>query len=328
MTMKNRLNDDIAFWHWARARQARGGSSWSSYWATLISATVENAAPTHIILTFPVAQTSLGASDFTIAGFTVSSASWAGAVLTLVVTPAVLAYHRNLTITFVTTGETASVTNNVTMANTVGWYVAGDGSSTYVTKDGSDFVSVWKDLSGANHPLNQATGTNQPKWLLNDGIAFDGIDNFMSSIFAWNQPSTYYIVYKQTFVADKYILDGATLNGTQLSMRGTGTPPTIRAGSPSLCPNLINTAANNIYQILRLCFNGTSSKIQVNNNTATTWNSGANNPGGIYLGATQFIGTEGNITVKEIILKTTDDDAATETAIYNYLANKYGFATI
>ena len=78
-----------------------GGINWSSYWASLISATVEDAAPTNVVLTFPTAQTSLGAADFTITGFTVSSASWTGAVLTLVITPAVLFYHRNLTITFV-----------------------------------------------------------------------------------------------------------------------------------------------------------------------------------------------------------------------------------
>ena len=93
--------------------------SFSSYWATLISATVENAAPTHVVLTFPTAQTSLGATDFTIAGFTISSASWTGAVLTLVLLYPVTVYSGNLTITFVKTGGTAVVTNNVAMANTV-----------------------------------------------------------------------------------------------------------------------------------------------------------------------------------------------------------------
>ena len=88
--------------------------SFSSYWATLISATVENAAPTHVVLTFPTAQTSLGASDFTIAGFTISSVSWTGAVLTLVLSIGVK-YGDALIVTFVTTGETANVTNNVSL---------------------------------------------------------------------------------------------------------------------------------------------------------------------------------------------------------------------
>jgi len=42
-----------------------GGIDWSSYWTTLSSATVENAAPTHVVLTFPAAQTSLVAADIT-----------------------------------------------------------------------------------------------------------------------------------------------------------------------------------------------------------------------------------------------------------------------
>jgi hypothetical protein len=278
-----------------------------------------------VVLTFPTAQTSLTDTDFTIAGFTISSASWTGAVLTLVLSTAVIQYNGNLTITFVPSGGTATVTNNVNDAATVGWYVAGDGSATYVTKDGSDFVSEWKDLSGASHPLLQATGTNQPKWLLNDGVAFDGIDNFMSALFDWNQPVFYYLVFKQVWVVDKYIFDGAVLNATQLSQRGVA--PNLRAGAPNLSA-VLPFLADNVYGIVRLCFNGANSGIQVNNNSKTSWNGGANNPDGIWLAATQFAGTYGNITVKEIILRTTADDAATQTAIYNYLANKYGFATI
>lgn len=86
--------------------------NWSSYWATLISATVEDATPTHVALTFPFAQPSLGATDFTIAGFTINSASWTGPVLTLVLSAAVI-YGDSLTIAFVKTGNTHVITNNV-----------------------------------------------------------------------------------------------------------------------------------------------------------------------------------------------------------------------
>jgi hypothetical protein len=89
-----------------------GSFSWSSYWTQLISATVEDAEPTHVVLTFPTAKTSLGASDFTIAGFTINSASWAGSVLTLVLSTAVV-YGDVLVVTFVRTGQTHAVTNNV-----------------------------------------------------------------------------------------------------------------------------------------------------------------------------------------------------------------------
>ncbi len=88
--------------------------SWSAYWDSLISATVENAAPTHVVLTFPSANTSLVASDFTIAGFTINSVSWAGAVLTLVLADTVI-YGDVLVVTFGKTGQTANVTNNVSL---------------------------------------------------------------------------------------------------------------------------------------------------------------------------------------------------------------------
>ena len=118
--------------------------SFSSYWATLISATVENAAPTHVVLTFPTAQTSLGATDFTIAGFTIASGSWTGAVLTLVLSEAVMIFDGNLTITFVTTGETATVTNNVDDdGNTAIWLDSQDLTS--ITKDESNRVAAWND---------------------------------------------------------------------------------------------------------------------------------------------------------------------------------------
>jgi hypothetical protein len=107
----------------------KGGASWSSYWATLISATVENAAPTHVVLTFPVVRTSLGATDFsiTIDGYAsaISDATWVGAVLTLSIADTVI-YGDTVVITFQKTGETTTATNN-TLAD---YYVRTDGSNT------------------------------------------------------------------------------------------------------------------------------------------------------------------------------------------------------
>lgn len=98
-----------------------GGQSWSSYWTTLISATVEDAAPTNVVLTFSKANTSLVASDFTIAGFTISSLSRdvTNKILTLTLTVEVISDDA-LVITFGKTGQTSNVTNNVVV-----WYLAG-----------------------------------------------------------------------------------------------------------------------------------------------------------------------------------------------------------
>ena len=92
-----------------------GGTDWDAYWASLISATVENAAPTHVVMTFPAAET-LVATDLTAtvngAARAVSSASWTGAVWTAVLASAVV-YGDVVVMTFVPSGGTAAVTNNV-----------------------------------------------------------------------------------------------------------------------------------------------------------------------------------------------------------------------
>ena len=82
-----------------------------AYWATLISATVENAEPTKVVLTFPSAK-ALVATDFTIAGKIISDATWVGAVLTLTVSEAFV-YNDTPVVTFVKTSGTVNVTNNV-----------------------------------------------------------------------------------------------------------------------------------------------------------------------------------------------------------------------
>ena len=91
------------------------GVDWSSYWTQLISAVVENAAPTDVVMTFPSA-TSTVATDITCnvngVARAVSSASWTGAVWTVVLTSAV-DYGDVVVMTFAKTGQTTAVTNNI-----------------------------------------------------------------------------------------------------------------------------------------------------------------------------------------------------------------------
>ena len=93
-----------------------GPFDWSAWWASLISATVEDAAPTHVVLTFPTGVTSLGTDDITVTingvDNPVISTSWAGGVWTIVMTDPVV-YGDEIVITFVPTGDTNNVTNNV-----------------------------------------------------------------------------------------------------------------------------------------------------------------------------------------------------------------------
>ena len=306
----------------------RGGFSWSSYWATLISATVETAAPTDVVLTFPTAQTSLGATDFTIAGFTIVSASWTGAVLTLVLSSAVLVFDGNLTITFTTTGTTATVTNNVADdGNTVAWYDYSDTST--ITQVGG-VVSQWADKLGSGHDLIQATEICKP--ILNaNGVRFtrtanenvaDG--NFMKTAnFAFIQPEAIYIVFRQiSWNSQARIWDGNDYNkmcARQLSEA-----------------NKINIVTNGVMQhndsmnigafgIVRALYNGALSEIQINNHLKQIGSAGTTDAGGFTIGGAGdgLSYTNSDIEVKAIILRTVADDDATKGLIYRGLKNSH-----
>lgn len=112
--------------------QGSTGVDWSSYWATLISATVENAAPTHVVLTFPSASSAI-ATDITATvngvARAVSSASWTGGVWTVVLDSAIVV-DDVVVMTFVPSGGTTAVTNNVLASFTLSVIGTGAGVAT------------------------------------------------------------------------------------------------------------------------------------------------------------------------------------------------------
>ena len=97
-----------------------GRLDWSSYWSSLISATVEDAAPTKVVMTFSHANTSLVASDFTVAGkiVTLLERDITNKILTITVSVAFV-YGDTPVITFGKTGETSNVTNYIIGAGQV-----------------------------------------------------------------------------------------------------------------------------------------------------------------------------------------------------------------
>ena len=157
-----------------------------------------------------------------------------------------------------------------------------------------------------------------------DGILFDGVDNFLkASAFTLEQPEMIYIVFKQVSWTDNdRIFDGDGSDSGGMYQKDSSPNIKVIAGAPS------NANANlvvNTFGIIRLLFNGASSKLQVNETVAVTGNFGANNMGGFTLGqqgggVLRF----GNIQVKEIILRKIADAAGDEQDIYDYLENKYG----
>ena len=200
-------------------------------------------------------------------------------------------------------------------ANSVAWYDSTD--LTTITKDGGNLVSRWNDKLLSGRDLIQATATYQPLWVLNDGT------DCMQALFPLSQPVYVYAVLN--FVnndADTYMRawSGGTL---RMSLEVYGKPKTMRINAGTYLANN-NDLQFNTFSIIRAFYNGISSKYQVNNNTATTGNVGANIPNGFTLAAETNFSGKGNFKFKEIILRNVADTSGDETAIYNYLKTKYG----
>lgn len=135
-----------------------GGTDWDTYWASLISATVENAAPTNVVLTFPVAASTV-ATDVTATvngvARVVSSASWTGAVWTVVLESAVIATD-NVVMTFKALYTTA-VAINVSFVDRINTLFTGHITAIYPLNEAAGAATA-EDLSGNNldAPYNYA----------------------------------------------------------------------------------------------------------------------------------------------------------------------------
>jgi hypothetical protein len=136
------------------------GSSSGSSW-TPQSLVVENAQPTKVVMTSTKADTSLVASDFTIAGFTVSSLARdaTNKILTLTLSTAVV-YGDVLNVVF--KGTSYPVTNNIAGIGFITeWTVSGDATARTITlplvntrTEGAlayDCIIDWGDGTATSH---------------------------------------------------------------------------------------------------------------------------------------------------------------------------------
>jgi peptidoglycan/xylan/chitin deacetylase (PgdA/CDA1 family) len=287
--------------------------NWSSYWSTLISATVETAAPTDVVLTFPAAQTSLVAADFTVIGFTVDSASWTGAALTLVLSENVTVFEGNLLVVFGKTSESHAVTNNI----------ADDGNTLLFTDYETEAsVSAWEDQTVNGNDLTQADAAKQPT-IEADGVKFSGGTHFMQSgaIDDFVQPCSIYLVFKQdTWEEGKYIVDGINASITQIAQWHVANEIAFYAGSQWFVADSVNLGK---YCIVTLTANGAASTIRINNHYEKIGSPGANGFDGLTIGA-RYVGDNGaKVTFKAKVGRKVADDSTVKQNIYNALKRRY-----
>jgi predicted GH43/DUF377 family glycosyl hydrolase len=303
----------------------RGGGaaaepSISDFWNAVLTAVVENAAPTKVIITSSLINTTLVDTDFTVLGHTVTllERDATNKILTLTLSTAVI-YFDEITVTCQSLDPIWIQNNVADDGDTVAWYDFTDLNT--ITKV-SNLVSEWKDKLLAAGSLLQATGTKQP--LYNQtGINFNGDDNCMqSTLAALVQPETVYIVLKQNaWIDGRLIFDGKT-GANQLYQ--SGTTPGIRAYAGTSLSTQDNNLIVGTYGIVRVVFNGANSTVQVDENAPWTGNLGTGSGGGFTLAIDRALTNTGetNIEVNEVILRKAADSGSMQSLIYEILKRK------
>lgn len=204
-----------------------------------------------------------------------------------------------------------------------------------ITKDGSNYVSVWADQSGNGNDASQGTGTNQPLWVdatLNGKpvIRFDGNDNYLvTNDFTLNQPNTVFVVYKvnntsgqHAIITNKY--DNLLL-GSHLGINATATLVYINAGIyTGIGVNSYIKSFPTTYFMNSCIFNSPNSALYENGTSKASGNVGTDSNNGFTIGCFRvgnYAYLDGDIA--EIIIYNTALGTTDRQTVENYLNYKY-----
>lgn len=228
---------------------------------------------------------------------------------------------------YITPPAPRTYTDVLTDGNTVGWFIA---EEEYMTKDDGDSITIWADASGLGHNLLQTDGTGRcPIWHEGDSVTFNGVQQWLKTAsFTWDQPEMIYAVIKQNtnWASGDGIFHSNGWNDLAVIQNGS-TPQIALYCDPSglIYFSVANSPPLEEWVILRIVANGSSSKLQYNDNTAVTGTVGNASASGFVVGNSHTAWVAcAEITVREIILRKIDDSDDDETLVYNYLKSKYG----
>lgn len=160
-----------------------------------------------------------------------------------------------------------------------------------------------------------------------DALLFDGVnDRGATSNFGLAQPTTIYIVLKQvTWTLNDYII-GSTNGTTRGILKQTDTSPELKAtadASAILYSDSILVPLDT-YSVVSIVFNGASSLMQYNQETAVTGDFGSEDMGGLILADRSSTGLYGNVEIAYIIVRKISDDADTRLQFQDWLIERFG----
>lgn len=209
------------------------------------------------------------------------------------------------------------VYNDMTVAITGG---TGSGQSRTIT----DYVGATKIATVAAWSVTPDDTSTYAITATRASVFFDGAAHYMKATFTLNQPETVYLVVKQvSWTGTDVIMDGNGYASMLLEQR-TASPRIDQYGG-AYAGNVSDLTVG-ARGVICSVFNGASSSLQINLNTAATGNAGAANGGGFTLGSVGTAGNYSNIQVYEGLLYSAAPDAATRANIIRALMNKWGIA--
>ncbi|MCL4712164.1 MAG: hypothetical protein KJZ73_13055 [Pseudorhodoplanes sp.] len=197
-----------------------------------------------------------------------------------------------------------------------------------VTKDGSNLVSSWTDLSGNNRHATEAT--NKPLWvdaLVNGhpAIRFDGSnDKLVTPGFTVNAPFTCLAVFKNVAVTnDRRVVSFNTTVGASINQR---TGPNIRLQGNGNDGPSVSTDTTSFHRYF-CTWNGSSSVIAIDNGSDQTSGSDiSQNLALVEIGTSSALGTYSNVEIAEMIVYDSVISGANRTNLATYLQTRYNLA--
>jgi len=204
----------------------------------------------------------------------------------------------------------------------VGNHIDIDAIATFVGT-GYGYVTTWYDQSGSSRNLVQATFISQPLFYFpTESVKFDGVNDYMKTAnFTLNQPETAYLVVKRKKnTATEIFIDGKVeYTGRIYSTINT------KLAFNTAYPNKYFSTTLELNRFKSVCavFNSTSGVIQINNYTEATGDAGTNNMGGITIGCGGSLGGYSNSEFKEVVVRSTADDATLRASIKTYQMNSF-----
>ena len=200
-----------------------------------------------------------------------------------------------------------------------------DAKPLYLNLDSNSYVSKWFDLSGNNFHLNQLIADNQPR-LVDGSVVFDGSNDYLKSneFTAISQPFTVLIVCKIiNYVVNRSVYDGNAYASNTLYMQPSANYLRLYAGPTG---STVEADAGTNKVVIKTVTNGSSSSIQINNNSVITGILGSNLLRGITLGSRGDGSLNGNVAIDGFMLFNKVLSAAEEQKLKSYCSKRYRFS--